>query len=76
MEMEKYAIQPPYTSMPEVAVRFSLEPQGVSSVVAGARTLDQMQKNMAVLSLPPLPPKIRARLEEEFGGLTESFNPI
>jgi len=76
LEMEKYALQPPYTSMPEVAVRFSLEPQGVSSVIAGARTLEQMQKNMAVRSLPPLLPRIRARLEEEFGGLTEKFNPI
>jgi len=76
MEIEKYAIQPPYTSMPEVAVRFSLEPQGVSSVIVGVRTLEQIQKNMAIVSLPPLLPKIRARLEEEFGGLTESFNPI
>ena len=49
--------------------------QGVSSVIAGARTPEQMKKNMAVASLPPLSPLIRARLEEEFGGLTESFNP-
>jgi aryl-alcohol dehydrogenase-like predicted oxidoreductase len=76
IEMEKYAIQSPYTSMPEVAVRFSLDPPGVSSVIAGARTLEQMQKNTVIVSLPPLLPKIRARLEEEFGGLTESFNPI
>ena len=76
IEMEKYAIQSPYTSMPEVAVRFSLDPQGVSSVIVGARTLEQMQKNTVIVSLPPLLPKIRARLEEEFGGLTESFNPI
>jgi myo-inositol catabolism protein IolS len=73
--MEKYAIQPPYTSMSEVAVRFSLEPQGVSSVIVGARTLEQMQKNMVTVSLPPLLPKVRARLETEFKGLTESFNP-
>lgn len=75
MQMEKYAIQPPYTSMPEVAVRFSLEAPGVSSVIVGARTEEQIQKNMGIVSLPPLSPKIRARLEEEFGGLTESFNP-
>ena len=75
-EMEKYAIQPPYTSMPEVAVRFALDHREVSSVIVGARTAEQMKKNMAIASLPSLLPLIRARLEEEFGGLTESFNPI
>ena len=76
VEMEKYAIQSPYTSMPEVAVRFALDHQEVSSVIVGARTAEQMKKNMAIASLPSLSPLIRARLEEEFGGLTESFNPI
>jgi aryl-alcohol dehydrogenase-like predicted oxidoreductase len=76
MEMEKEALRPPYASMPEVAVRFSLEPQGVSSVIVGARTLEQMKKNMAVTSLPPLPSETREKLVEEFGGLTEKFNPI
>jgi len=76
MEMEKYAIQSPYTSMPEVAVRFSLDHREVSSVIVGARTPEHMKKNMAIVSLPSLSPLIRARLEEEFGGLTESFNPV
>jgi aryl-alcohol dehydrogenase-like predicted oxidoreductase len=76
IEMEKYAIQLPYTSMPEVAVRFALDHREASSVIVGARTAEQMKKNMAIASLPPLSPLIRAKLEEEFGGLTESFNPI
>lgn len=76
MEMEEYAVQPPFKSMPEVAVRFSLEPRGVSSVIVGARTREQMQQNMAIGSLPPLAPKIRARLEEEFKDSTERFNPV
>ena len=76
MEMEKYAIQPPYSFMPEVAVRFALDHREVSSVIVGARTPEQMKRNMAIASLPSLSPLIRARLEEEFGGLTESFNPV
>ncbi|HSR12027.1 MAG TPA: aldo/keto reductase [Thermodesulfobacteriota bacterium] len=76
LEMESYALRPPYPSMAEVAVRFSLEPPGVSSVIVGARTPEQMQKNLAIVSLPPLPSEIRARLEKEFGGMTEEFNPV
>lgn len=76
MEMETYAIQPPYASMPEVAVRFALDHREVSSVIVGARTPEHMKKNMAIASLPSLSPLIRGRLEEEFGGLTESFNPV
>jgi aryl-alcohol dehydrogenase-like predicted oxidoreductase len=76
MEMETYAIQSPYTSMPEVAVRFALDHREVSSVIIGARTPEQMKKNMAIASLPSLSPLIQGRLEEEFGGLTETFNPV
>jgi myo-inositol catabolism protein IolS len=76
IEMEGYAIRPPYRSMAEVAVRFSLEPRGVSCVIVGARTPEQMQKNLAIASLPSLPPEMRARLEKEFGGMTEDFNPV
>jgi aryl-alcohol dehydrogenase-like predicted oxidoreductase len=75
-EMEGYAIRPPYRSMAEVAVRFSLEPRGVSTVIVGARTPEQMQKNLAIASLPSLPPEMRARLEKEFGEMTEKFNPV
>ncbi len=76
IEMEGYALRPPFPSMAEVAVRFSLEPPGVSSVIVGARTPEQMQKNLAIVSLPHLLPEIRARLEKEFGGMTEKFNPV
>jgi aryl-alcohol dehydrogenase-like predicted oxidoreductase len=76
IEMEKYAIRTPYASMPEVAVRFALDHREVSSVIVGARTAEQMKKNMAIASLPSLSPLIRAKLEKEFGGLTESFNPV
>jgi len=76
IEIEKYAIQSPYTSMAEVAVRFALEPQEVSSVIVGARTMEQMKKNMAITSLPPLGASIMGKLKKDFGDLTETFSPI
>jgi len=75
LEMEKYAVRPPYTSMAEVAVRFTLEPREVSSVIVGARTPDQSRQNVALATKPPLDAAIIRRLKDELGRLTERFNP-
>jgi aryl-alcohol dehydrogenase-like predicted oxidoreductase len=74
-EMESYAVQPPYSSLAQVAVRFAMEPMSVSSVIVGAKSADQMRMNMAVASLPPLDADIIERLKREFGGMTDAFNP-
>jgi aryl-alcohol dehydrogenase-like predicted oxidoreductase len=74
-ELETYALHPPYRSMAQVAVRFSLEPNAVSSVIIGAKDAGQVQENMAVGSLPPLHEDLLERLQAEFGGKTEEYNP-
>jgi aryl-alcohol dehydrogenase-like predicted oxidoreductase len=74
-EMEAYAVHPPYRSMAQVAVRFSLEPKAVSSVIIGAKNVAQVQENMEVGSLPPLHKDLLERLQNEFGERTEEHNP-
>ncbi|MEE4243068.1 MAG: aldo/keto reductase [Desulfopila sp.] len=74
-ELSKWVIRPPYQSLAEVAIRFSLAPEEVSSLLVGARTTEQLQRNLKTLLLPPLDPDIIERLQQEFSGRTEEFNP-
>jgi aryl-alcohol dehydrogenase-like predicted oxidoreductase len=74
-ELETYALRPPYRSMAQVAVRFSLEPKAVSSVIVGAKNAAQVRENMDVGALPPLDEDLIERLQNEFGGRTEAYNP-
>ena len=73
--LKRYAVRSPYQSLTEVAIRFSLAPKEVSSLLVGARSPEQLHKNLNTLSLPPLDQDIIEQLQKEFSGRTEEFNP-
>lgn len=54
-------LQTPNRSMVQAALRFVLDHPGVSSVIAGAKTRQQMAENTAASTLPPLSPDERQR---------------
>jgi myo-inositol catabolism protein IolS len=54
-------LQTPARSMVQAALRFVLDHPGVSSVIAGAKTRQQIEENVAASALPALAPDERAR---------------
>lgn len=45
-------------SLADVAIRFALAPEAVSTVIVGTRTVDQAMRNARVSDLPDLPPAL------------------
>lgn len=54
-------LQTPTRSMVQAALRFVLDHPGVSSVLAGAKTRQQVEENAKASDVPPLSPDERAR---------------
>lgn len=54
-------LQTPKRSLVQAAVRFVLDHPGVSSVIAGAKTRQQIEENLAASALPSLTPDERNR---------------
>jgi aryl-alcohol dehydrogenase-like predicted oxidoreductase len=73
-EIRQMAVRPPYRTLPEVALRFSLEPTGVSCLIFGAESAAEVGTNLDVLSLPPLDPGLVAELKRRYGAITEQAN--
>jgi len=73
-ELQKYAIREPYTSLAQVAVRFSLVPEEISCLIVGPENPDEVRKNMETMALPPLDDDLVERLKKDFEGKTESYN--
>ena len=53
-------LQTPTRSLVQAALRFVLDHPGVSSVIAGAKTRQQIEENTAAAALPALAPDERA----------------
>jgi aryl-alcohol dehydrogenase-like predicted oxidoreductase len=70
----RWAIAQPYDSLAQVAIRFALDSEEISSVVVGARTAEQIKESLQAASLPPLSTNLRQRLIKTFRGQSESFN--
>jgi len=73
-EMEKVAVRPPYENLAQVAIRFALAPAGVTSVIVGARSAEQVKRNMAVEALPPIDNDIMERLKQDYMDVGEICN--
>jgi len=73
-ELEQWAVVSPYTTLAQVAIRFALDQEGVSSVVVGARTAQQIKKSIEAASLPPLGQELRERLISTYSDCTAEFN--
>ena len=54
-------LQTPRRSMVQAALRFVLDHPGVSSVIAGAKTRQQIEENIGASALPALAPEERAK---------------
>jgi myo-inositol catabolism protein IolS len=54
-------LQTPARSMVQAALRFVLDHPGVSSVIAGAKTRQQIEENIGASTLPALTPEERAK---------------
>jgi aryl-alcohol dehydrogenase-like predicted oxidoreductase len=57
-----------------VALRFSLEPRGVSCLIFGAQSAAEVAQNLEVLALPALDPSVVDEIRRRYGALTEQAN--
>lgn len=71
---ERY-VKPPYDDIGKLAIRFALAPEGVTSVIVGAKNGMQQRANVASLLLESPEEAVLSSLKEEFGEFTESCNP-
>lgn len=69
-------IEPPYENLTQVAIRFALAPEAVSTVILGAKTERQVKANLRAGSLPALAPEMVERLIEQYYGRSEEFNTV
>lgn len=73
-EMKNWAIKPPFQTLPQVAIKFSLAPKEVSSLIVGARNASQAKMNIDAALLPNLENSIMEKLIEDYSDLTEQAN--
>ncbi len=64
----------PYTSISEMATKFSLSNPGVSTLILGARNSDQVNDNMNTSKLPMLSSPTLEILKRRYGNITEKCN--
>lgn len=60
----KHYLAPPYESLAQAAQKFALERPEVSVIIPGARTVQQVDANLAVDTLPPLPEDLRRAVNQ------------
>ncbi len=63
-----------YDNLAQVAIRFAMQPDAISSTIVGATTAAQMERNLQVLEKPRLPDELVRKLQAKLGGRTEEFN--
>lgn len=73
-ELEPIAVKPPYKNLSQVAIRFALIPEGVSTVIVGAHKLRHIQANAAIEALPPLSAEVEQLLQGKYGDITDKCN--
>ena len=60
-------------TMAELALRYGLSLPGVTSVLTGVETVEQMQANIDIVAQGPLPPTIMAEIDEAVPDLSETI---
>ena len=60
-------------TMPEMALRYGLSLPGVTSVLTGVETLEQVKTNVAIAARGPLPAEIVAAIEEAVPDLSDTL---
>ena len=75
IQLNETVVKAPFQSLTEVAVKFSLAPPEISSVIVGARDVGQLKANMNIAALPDLDASVVANLLADFENATEQYNP-
>ncbi len=73
-ELKQFVIKAPYENLSQVAIHFCLAHEGISSLLIGARTVEQMKMNMKTAELPSLDKDLVKRLRDQYGNVTEKAN--
>lgn len=73
-DLENFAIISPFKNLAQVAIKFALEPKGVSSVILGAHTKEQIEINMAIENLPELNKELVEKLKNKYKDKNNKFN--
>ena len=73
-ELKSFAIQPPFQTLAEVALRFALDTPGITCAITGAKNSQQTRENLNVASLPALPEGLKTRFVSLFSNKSEEFN--
>ena len=72
--MKNWAVKPPFQTIPQVAIKFSLAPKEVSSLIVGARNANQAKMNIETALLPDIEQNIIEKLIKEYSDTTELAN--
>jgi aryl-alcohol dehydrogenase-like predicted oxidoreductase len=73
-EMKNWAIVPPYETLAQVAIKFSLAPKQITSLIVGAKNAHQVQLNVDTAQLPDLRSDVIEKLANDYSGMTKLAN--
>ena len=73
-EIGRFAVRPPFENLAETAIRFALEPTGVSTIIVGAHRPENVKRNVKTAELPGLDSEVLEKLRKEYGDITEKAN--
>jgi aryl-alcohol dehydrogenase-like predicted oxidoreductase len=73
-ELKAQLVQPPYTNLAQVAMRFALDQPEISTIIPGQKSAEQARANVAVAELPPLSPALR-QIITRYAGNETLVNP-
>ena len=72
--IEAKFLKPPFETIAQLAIRFSLAPSEITTLILGARTPDQVERNLSAATLPDLDPETLLDLRGMFEGFEEVVN--
>jgi aryl-alcohol dehydrogenase-like predicted oxidoreductase len=67
-QFAKDTVKAPYGHVAEVATRFALDTPHVSCVLQGVMKVSELDRNLSVLNLPPLPPETMKLIKTKYSG--------
>lgn len=67
-ELTDDVVKPPYSTLPEVATRFALDTPDVTCVLQGVMKVEELDRNLGVLGLPPLPAETMELIRTKYSG--------
>lgn len=70
--LKEIAARANYTTK-ELAFAFARDTHGVNSIVIGAETIEQLDENIQLLSVPPIPDHVYAEIKDSFTSIPEKL---